>query len=212
MVVLVNTLVSPLNPQSSFRRAASRTLVLAGVLSVPIGLFTWAYPPAVDPTVWGYPFDRPVLVAVSIGLVLVHLLKAHGFVGLSRLEGAGPVTRWSMLAAALGFVVVAACEGISAALAGVPIDSPAAVNLNNGYGVGSMLLAVPSMVGGAVIVRRRLLEGFGRWSVLLSGAFMIFVVTPALFMGRGPAAYLALTGWSLFYVWIGRVLGRTENG
>jgi hypothetical protein len=51
----------------------------------------------------------------------------------------------------------------------------------------------------------------GSGAVLLSGAFMIFVVTPALFTGRGPLAYLALTGWSLFYIWIGRALGRTEN-
>jgi hypothetical protein len=108
-------------------------------------------------------------VVVSIVLVIAHLLKAHGFVGLSRLDGGGPVVRWSML-------------------------------------------AVASMVGGTVIVRRNLLEGFGRWSVLLSGAFMIFVVTPALFTGRGPLAYLALTGWSLFLIWIGRALARTENG
>jgi hypothetical protein len=169
------------------------------------------YPPAVDHEVWGYPFDSGTHVAVSIVLVLAHLLKAHGFVGLSRLDGAGRVLRWSMLAAALGFVVLAICEGVSASLAGVPLTSSEAVNLNNGYGAGSMLEAVASVVGGTVILRRRLLEGFARWSVLLSGAFMIFVVTPALFTGRGPLAYLALTGWSLFFVWIGLALGRTEN-
>ena len=48
-------------------------------------------------------------------------------------------------------------------------------------------------------------------SVLLSGAFMIFVVTPALFTGRGPLSYLALTAWSLFFIWIGSALGRTEK-
>jgi hypothetical protein len=181
------------------------------VLSVPAGLLTLVFPPAVDKTVWGYPFDSGTVVAVSIVLILSHLLKTYGFIGLSRLEGAGWVTRWSMLAAALGFVVVAVCEGLTAMLAGMPTDSPAAINLNNGYGAGSMLLAVASVIGGAVIIRRNLLQGFGRWSVLLSGAFMIFVVTPALFTGRGPLAYLALTGWSLFYIWIGRVLGRTQN-
>lgn len=200
-----------MSPQFSFRRAASRSLVLTGVVSTAVGLFTLAYPPAVDDTVWGYPFDRGTHVAVSIVLVIAHLLKAHGFVGLSRLDGAGRVTRWSMLAAALGFVIVAICEGVSASLVGVPMSSPEAAALNNGYGAGSMLQAVASMVGGTVIVRRRLLEGFGRWSVLLSGAFMIFVVIPALFTGRGPPAYLALTGWSLFFIWIGRALGRTEN-
>jgi hypothetical protein len=40
---------------------------------------------------------------------------------------------------------------------------------------------------------------------------MIFVVTPALLMGRAAPAYLALTAWSLFFIWIGRALGRTEN-
>ncbi len=200
-----------MSQESSFRRTASHALVLAGVVSVLVGLFTWFYPPAVDITVWGYPFGGGTIVAVSIVLVIAHLLKAYGFVGLSRLDGAGPVTRWSMFAAALGFVVVAICEGLTAMLAGMPTDSPEAVNLNNGYGAGSMLLAVASMVGGTVIVRRKLLEGFGRWSVFLSGAFMIFVVTPALFTGRGPIAYLALAGWSLFFIWIGRSLARTAN-
>jgi len=134
-------------------------------------------------------------------------MKAYGFVGLSRLDGANRVTLWSLIIAAFGFVVVAVCEGISATLANVPIDSPVAVNLNNGYGAGSMLLAIPSMIAGIGIIRGRLLD-FGRWSVLLSGAFMVFVVTPALFAGRAWPAYLALTGWSLFYIWIGVSLGR----
>lgn len=200
-----------MDAQSSLRRAASRTLVLGGAVSAAVGLFTLAYPPAVDTQVWGYPFDAGPHVAVSIVLVFAHLLKAHGFVGLSRLSAGGPIVQWSMMLAALGFVVLAICEGVSGALFGVPIVAPEAVQLNNGYGAGSMLEAIPSMVGGAVIVRKGLLQGRGRWSVLLSGAFMVFVVTPALFTGRGPLAYLALTAWSGFYIWIGRALGRTEN-
>lgn len=194
---------------SSFLQSASRILVLAGVLSVPIGLITLTYPPSVDSSVWGYPFHPVTHVIISIALVIAHLLKAYGFVGLSRLNGANRVTHWSLMIAALGFVVVAVCEGISAALMGVPIDSPAAVNLNSGYGAGSMLLAIPSMIGGVGIIRGRLLDGFGRWSVFLSGAFMVFVVTPALFLGREWPAYLALTVWSMFYIWIGVAFGRT---
>jgi hypothetical protein len=144
--------------------------------------------------------------------VFGHLLKAHGFaVGLSRLDGGGPVVRWSIRAAALGFVIVAACEGVSAWIVGTPLDAPAVIHLNNGYGAGSMLFAVASMVGGTVIARKRLLDGFGRWSVLLSGAFMIFVVTPALMMGRAPPAYLTLAAWSLFYIWIGRAMWQTAS-
>jgi Ca2+/H+ antiporter len=194
-----------------FQQSASRILILAGIVSTAVGLFTLFYPPSGDSTAWGYPFPPGTHVVVSIVLVITHLLKAYGFVGLSRLDGAAQVTRWSLIVAILGFVVVAVCEGISAKLVGVPIDSPAAVNLNNGYGVGSMLLAIPSMIGGIAIIRRRLLDGFGRWSVFLSGAFMVFVVTPALFTGRAWPAYLALTGWSLFYIWIGTALGRTAR-
>lgn len=200
-----------MNPESSFQRTAGRILILAGVVSVPIGLLNLVYPPAIDSTVWGYPYHSGTHVVVSIMLVIAHLLKAYGFVGLSRLNGATQLVRWSLMFAALGFVVVAVCEGISATLYGVPMDTPAAVNLNNGYGAGSMLLAIPSMVGGIVIIRRRLLGGSGRWSVFLSGAFMVFVVTPALFMGRDWPAYLALTLWSLFYIWIGVALGRTSR-
>lgn len=197
-----------MNPQSSFQLKASRVLVITGVLSAAIGLFTLAYPPSIDSNDWGYPFHPETHVVISILLVIAHLLKAYGFVGLSRLNGANQITRWSIIIAALGFVVVAVCEGISATLVSVPIDSPAAVNLNNGYGAGSMLLAIPSIIGGIGIIRNRLLDNFGRWSVFLSGAFMVFVVTPALFLGRDWPAYLALAGWSLFYIWIGVALGR----
>ncbi len=198
-----------MNTKSSIRRFAGRSLVAAGVLSVLVGLLTLVFPPASDPALWGYPFDLGTHQVVAIVLVVAHLLKVPGFVGLSRLDG-GPVVRWSMLAAALGFVVVAVCEGVSATLWGTPLTSPEAINLNNGYGAGSMLGAIPSVIGGIVIGRRKLLPGPGRWSVMLSGAFMIVVVTPALFTGRGPLAYLSLLVWSLFFIWIGRTLGRAS--
>ncbi len=200
-----------ISSQPNFRRNAGRMLILAGVISAPIGLLTWFYPPATDITMWGYPFSGVSVVVVSILLAITHLLKAYGFVGLSCLNGVGGVTKWSMLVASLGFIIVAICELLTAYLAGIPIDSPAAVNLNNGYGAGSMTLAIASVVGGIAIIRRRLLPGFGRWSVMLSGAFMIFVVTPALFTGRGPIAYLALTVWSLFYIWIGLTMVRSKD-
>lgn len=185
----------------------ARSLVLSGVLSVAVGLLTFAYPPAIADTHWGHPFPQGVHVAVAVVLLVAHALTAHGFVGLARLPG-GRVVTGSMLAAAVGFGVVAVCEGISATLWGTSMVAAAAANLESGYGVGSMLLAVASVVGGVVIVRRRLLPGIGRWSVLLSGLFMILVVTPALFTGRGDPAYLALTGWSLFFIWIGIALAR----
>lgn len=193
----------------SFQQTASRMLILSGVVSTPIGLLNLVYPPSIDSTLWGYPFHPGTHVIVSIVLVIAHLLKAYGFVGLSRLNEATQITRWLLIVAALGFVVVAVCEVISATMFGVPMDSVEAIKLNNGYGAGSMLLAIPSMIGGISIIRKRLLDGFGRWSVFLSGAFMVFVVTPAIFMGRAWPAYLALTGWSLFYIWIGVVMGRT---
>jgi len=185
---------------------------VAGVASIGVGLFTVLFPPVGEPDVWGYPFDRATHVIVASALVVIHLLKAPGFVALSGLDGAEGLTRWSMRAAALGFIVLATCEGFSAVLVGVPTDSPAAINLDNGYAVGSMLSAMASVVGGTVIARKKLLEGRDRWSVLLSGVFMIVVVTPALMAGRGPLAYLALTGWSLFFIWIGRALGRADLG
>lgn len=185
----------------------ARSLVLSGVLSVPIGLLTFAYPPAIADTLWGYPFPQGVHVGVAVVLVVAHALTGHGFIGLARLPGSRVVT-WSMRAAAAGFLVVAFCEGISATLWGTSTEAAAAITLENGYGAGSMLLAVASVVGGVVIIRRHLLPGVGRWSVLLSGLFMILVVTPALIVGRGDAAYLALTGWSLFFIWIGIALGR----
>lgn len=200
----------------TLRLTPARALVLSGVLSVLVGLFTFMYPPAISDALWGHPFHHGIHIAISAVLLVAHLLTAIGFVGLARLPDAGRTVTWSMLAAALGFVVVAVCEGISATLWGTAMASAAATNLESGYGAGSMLLAVASVIGGAVIIRRHLLPGVGRWSVLLSGLFMIFVVTPALLMGRADPAYLALAAWSLFFVWIGIALaaatGSTARG
>lgn len=193
----------------SFQKSASRMLILTGVLSMIIGLFTLVYPPSIDDSLWGYPFHFVPHVAVSILLVIAHMLKAYGFVGLSRFDGTSKLTRWSLIVAALGFTFVAVCEAISATFFGAPIDSHEAINLNNGYGIGSMLFAIPSMIAGVGIIRKRVLFGFSRWSVFFSGAFMIFLVTPALFMGRSWPAYLALTVWSLFYLWIGVAMNQT---
>ncbi|GHD04016.1 hypothetical protein [Zhihengliuella salsuginis] len=206
------SLTDPLDVPSGRRSrpaglAPAFSLVLSGVLSVPVGLLTFAYPPAIADTLWGHPFPRGVHVGVAVVLLVAHALTAYGFVGLARLPG-GRVVTWSMGAVAVGFLVVAVCEGISATLWGTSTEAAAAINLENGYGAGSMLLAVASVVGGVAIIRRRLLPGISRWSVILSGLFMIFVVTPALIAGRGDPAYLALTGWSLFFIWIGIALGR----
>lgn len=186
-------------------------LVLSAVLAMPAGLLPLVYPPAIPETLWGHPFDQGTAIVISVLLVVVHLLKAYGFIGLSRLDGAGALVRGSMLVASVGFVILAVCEALSATIFGVPLTAPEAVNLNNGYGAGSMIEALASMVGGVVIARKRLLEGSGRWSVFASGAFMVFVVTPALFTGRTAIAFVALTAWSLFYVWIGRAMLRTER-
>jgi hypothetical protein len=72
-----------MSPPSSLRRAGSRAFVVAGVVSVPVGLLTMVYPPALDETLWGHPFDRGTAVVVSIVLVVAHLLKVPGFVALS---------------------------------------------------------------------------------------------------------------------------------
>lgn len=184
----------------------------SGLLGVVVGVVTLAYPAAVSPDLWSYPFPTGVAWVSSIVLALTHALTAVGFVGVvlaSPHRDSRPATI-GLWAAIVGFVGLAACELASGAVGGQSATSSTAQNVGTAFGIASLLTALGSVVAGIAIVRAHLWTGLGRWIVLVSGVLMIAVVTPAIIVGDLWPRILALILWSITFVPMGRAISTSE--
>ncbi len=189
----------------------SRSLVASGVLGSALALGTLAFlGSSVPDGVWNYPLPGAVHVVFAILLIVVHLLSAHGFWGLSRVEGATRVVRVAALVGAASQVLLSACEAASGTLVGVATTSGAATAVGSAFGVVSLVYAVATLIGGVAIARRGLLPG-ANWSVATSGAILLLLVTPANIAGTTVLRMVALTLWSLVFVWMGRGLATATG-
>lgn len=189
----------------------SSSLIASGVLGSGVGLATLAFlGSSVPEGVWNHPVPGAVHVAFAALLVVVHLLSAHGFLGLSRVEGATRGVRVAALVGAGSQLLLSACEVASGTLAGVAMTSGAATAVGSGFGVASVVYAVATLIGGVALAQRRLLPG-ANWSVAASGAILLLLVTPANIAGATVLRIVALTLWSLVFVWMGRGLANATG-
>ena len=78
--------------------------------------------------------------------------------------------------------------------------------LNVGYGVCSLLIAAGSIGGGWLLLRAWRRVGL---PLLAGGVFFLVVAIPLTAAGTDNERVLALTVWSLFYVWLGLGLRTT---
>lgn len=189
----------------------SSSLVASGVLGSAVAVGTLAFlGSSVPEGVWNYPVPGAVHVVFAVLLVVVHLLGAHGFLGLSRVDGATRGVRFATLVGAGSQVLLSACEAASATLVGMAMTSRAATAVGSAFGVASLLYAVATLIGGVALARRRLLPG-ANWSVAASGAILLFLVTPANIAGITVLRIVALTLWSVVFVWMGRGLANATG-
>lgn len=187
-----------------------RSLIISGWLGAALGLTTLMFlGSSVGEHVWNHPLPGAVHVAVAVLLVVDHLLSAHGFWGLSRLEAASRFVRGATLMSMAGLVLLSAAEAASATLVGAEVASGAATAVGAVFGVSSLLYAVPALIGGVTFARRGLLPG-ANWSVAASGAILLFLVTPANITGSVVLRMVALILWSLVFVWMGRGLTKAR--
>jgi hypothetical protein len=77
------------------------------------------------------------------------------------------------------------------------------------YGIGTLLIAVGLMIGGAAAVRARLWTKAEAWLLFALGAWLVATL-PALFLSF-LGARLAITGWMLLFALFGWVLMRKDS-
>jgi hypothetical protein len=190
----------------------SRSLVLSGCLGAALALVSLPFAASdVSEDVWNYPLPGGIHVAVSALLVIDHLLSAYGVRAIAGLGGLPTYGRRWLMAAAGGLVLLAACEGFSAFLVDEPTDGTRAEIAATCFGVATLVIAVPAVVGGLSVGRHRLLPS-AAWSVAASGAFLLLGVTPANIAESMVVRTVALAIWSLGFVWMGAGLARSERG
>jgi hypothetical protein len=85
------------------------------------------------------------------------------------------------------------------------------------FGLTSLVNAIGAVVGGIALIRSRAGQPWARWSLLISGVFVVGVVNPATLTGNLTFRYLALGSRSLMFCWTASLVperdfaGRTSR-
>jgi len=184
----------------------ARLLVSGGILGAAVALLDMLIPPAVGPERWSYPHTATGFVLTEIPIVIAHILTALGILALSDHVGSSRAGRIGVRVAAAGLWLLTVCEIAAASIAGVLANSVKAQLVGAAFGAASLVYAIGAVVGGIALVRSAS-EPRARWSLLVSGVFVVAVVDPATLAASGsPVRYIALALWSLIFCWMGRLV------
>jgi hypothetical protein len=180
----------------------ARLLISGGVLGAAIALVDSVVSPAVGPERWSYPYSATTYVLTEILIVLAHVLTALGIVALTDLVRSSRAGFVGVRVAAAALWLLAVCEVAATAIAGVLVDSVPAQLVGAAFGVASLVYAAGAVLGGVALVRLRVGQPWARWSLLVSGVFVVAVVDPVTFAGNPTVRYLALASWGLMFCWM----------
>lgn len=155
---------------------------------------------------WAAPMPAGAFLVLSLGLAVSHLLVLPGYLAVARAtHGLGRTSAW---VAAAGTALLTGCEVWSGLEARTALDAAVLDLLDTGYAVGALLVVVGGV--GAGVVLRRQGSPLG-WPLLVNGAALAVATMLRLAVSDG-LGIVALTGWSLLYLWVALALRRVERG
>jgi hypothetical protein len=190
---------------------AARFLVIGGVLGAAIAVLTMVLPAAVGPDRWSYPLSPAGFVLRESTAVVSHILTALGILAVADVVASSRAGLAGVRIAAGALWLFAACEVAAAVIAGSLSDSVEAQLVGGLFGVASLGYAVGAAIGGIAIIRSQTGEPWARWSLLVSGVFVMGVVTPATLASNLPLRYTALALWSLMFCWMAPLAGNRKH-
>lgn len=190
-------------------RTLGSAVIAVAVLAAVFALALLAVPPAVTRDVWSYPLAAMPFTIGQVFIALHHLVLAAGLLTVWRIGLAGS-SRFAAFAA-ISSTVVMVFFGVLEVVAATAADEVGAtelVGLIGGlYGGLTVLLAITSILFGVAIIRAGVWTGLTRFTILVTGIYLIVPMIPAqfdpLFFGR-----IALAIWSLLYIGLGIGLRR----
>jgi hypothetical protein len=154
---------------------------------------------------WSYPVQPTAFLAMSVALMISHLLIVVGYLEVAR-RTTGLGSTLAKVGAA-GTVAVAACELWSGLVARTDLDSGVITALNAGYAVSGVIIAVGTVGSGLVL---RSTGSRFALPLLVNGVFFVLALL-LKFVASDGVGIAALTVWSLLYCWLGLSLRAAAN-
>jgi hypothetical protein len=195
---------------ASVRRPLLGSLViLVSLLAALFAVALLVVPPAVALEQWSYPLPALPFALGQVFIGIHHLVLAAGLFAVWRIGLAGSSRLASVggVASSVMMALFGVLEFVAGAAGNESATSEFAGLLGALYGVGTILLAIASIVFGIAILRARVWGGFTRLTVLVTGIFLVVPMMPAQF-GPFPLRMGALIIWSLLYLGLGIGLRR----
>ncbi len=198
---------TPSETRSPALRTAGLLCAAGGIIATVGATVTANWSTSVSPDDLSYPFSPGAFRLTELLWTLTHVLTLCGAIGLARsgLVGRsrlGSVGLWITLA---GMALLVPCELAFAFVADVAEDSGTSVALGSAIGLAATLAGVGFLLAGIATVRNRVWAGWGRWTPLLCGGFVIAVLLPV--QAVRPSIFLwPIAGWNACLVLFGLAL------
>lgn len=195
-------------PRTDTPRAKTRTaglvLLWGGIVGAVQAVVMLLLPPVVALERYSYPLTPGGWAFAQSTFAVQHLALVVGVAALVPLA-ATRRTRWALLVATAGFVLLTLMELVAITAAGSAVTDPQAVLVSALYGVPTVLAGLGLLVGGFGLARavlRRLTVGLG--------AYVFVVLLPAI-AAPYVAGRVAIGVWMVLFAALGALLARGER-
>jgi len=166
--------------------------------------------PAVASDRWSYPQSPTAFAWTQSWFVVQHIPLILGLVAATPAIGASRVGRIGWFGGVAGMVILTVNEALAILPRNDGTDSSLVGAIEGIYGIGTLLIAVGLMIGGAAAVRARIWTKAEAWLLFALGAWLLVPTLPALFLSF-LGARLTITGWMLLFALFGWVLMRKDS-
>jgi hypothetical protein len=186
-------------PSAPALRPAGVALLAAGAVTVLGGLAWLLVDQGAPDGLWRSPFSPGAFALLGVSAAVSHLLVA--WVAARLRDGAPARARTGLLVAIAAMVLMTALELAGVAIGGQSEESGAATAIGAGFGVGTVLFAVGTIVAGVALARAGRPQGR---AVLVVGVAIVplVVLAPSDLFGLGIAL------WGIGLLWAGAALAR----
>ncbi len=192
---------------------AGRWCFVAGLVGVAQGAVVLAWPDQVGDGRYSFPFTATWYVIAQATFFGQHLplaVAVGALAGLPAVRGRRTARR-ALLAATVGLGLLALMELIAMSAATTANDSTLGTTISSLYGIPVLTTGVGLLVGGIVVLRRRILGRRLSWTLVVLGAFVFVVLGPVLGTDSFVASRLAIMAWMLVFAVLGALMARPER-
>lgn len=181
--------------------------IWAGVLGALLSAVVAFVPASAPLGVYNYPLSSAAFIAVQSAFFLIYLGLAYGLMGVWWARVVPPSTFGSSgaLAGAGSLVLLAIVHLVSIAAVTWDDETLFVDILDASFGVVSAASGLSLLLAGVAVVRGQAWPGGAAYLLLALGAYVFVVLIPAL-LGPMVLARLAVAGWCVLFVLLGRGL------